>query len=76
MKLKGIKKLFKTEATEVIIGTQVWMSKNLDTRYYSNGDLIPLAMSAEDWNRGVDEECPMCICYDFNLTNIKEYGLL
>ena len=33
----------------VVIGTQVWMKKNLDVKYYRNGDLIPQVKDPSEW---------------------------
>ena len=34
---------------EIQIGTQIWMSENLDVSHYRNGDPIPHIMDAEIW---------------------------
>jgi uncharacterized protein (TIGR02145 family) len=33
----------------VVIGTQVWMQKNLDVTHYRNGDVIPQVTDATQW---------------------------
>lgn len=37
------------EIKEVKIGNQVWMAQNLNVSQFRNGDSIPHAKSAEDW---------------------------
>lgn len=36
-------------AQTVTIGTQVWMTKNLDVTIFRNGDSIPQAKTNEEW---------------------------
>ena len=40
---------FVASAQSVTIGTQVWMTKNLDVTTFLNGDPIPEADTAEEW---------------------------
>lgn len=37
------------QANEVAIGTQVWMTKNLNVTRYRNGDLIPQVTDLNEW---------------------------
>ncbi|MBC7605446.1 MAG: hypothetical protein H7199_00585 [Burkholderiales bacterium] len=37
-------------ASEVQIGTQKWMTKNLNTSRYRNGDLIPQVTDPTQWS--------------------------
>jgi uncharacterized protein (TIGR02145 family) len=46
----------------VTIGSQVWMTNNLDTTHFRNGDLIPSALSAEEWKRAGEMRQPAW-CY-------------
>jgi hypothetical protein len=39
------------KSKEVIIGKQIWMSKNLNVDKFKNGDIIPSAETEEDWLR-------------------------
>lgn len=41
----------------VKIGTQVWMTSNLKTTRYRNGDAIPNATSDNDWAIAADAQC-------------------
>ncbi len=46
-----IKPIDKTDIPSVLIGNQVWMTKNLDVDHYQNGDIIDEVTSAGDWYR-------------------------
>jgi uncharacterized protein (TIGR02145 family) len=61
---------------EVQIGKQVWMAVNLDVSHFRNGDPIPEAKSAQEWEKATNEEQPAC-CYNLNDSSIgKQYGRL
>ena len=65
-----------TTIQEVKIGNQVWMLENLDVEYFRNGDLIPQAKTAEDWeNAGKNSEPAWCY-YDNDESNGTKYGKL
>jgi uncharacterized protein (TIGR02145 family) len=49
----------------VQIGTQVWMTENLNTNTFRNGDIIPEAKSAESWRRAGERGEPAW-CYYSN----------
>ena len=51
--------------TEVVIGTQVWMTKNLDVSTFRNGEPIPEAKSNEEWSRASSIKQPAW-CYHSN----------
>ena len=38
-------------AQTITIGTQVWMTKNLDVATFRNGDSIPQAKTNEEWKK-------------------------
>jgi len=52
----------------VTIGKQVWMAVNLNTSKFRNGDSIPEAKSALDWEKAANEGKPAW-CYYFNYTS-------
>ena len=60
----------------VPIGTQVWMAKNLNVSSYANGDAIPEAKTAEQWEKyGYKKKG--CWCYYENKSaNGSKYGKL
>lgn len=52
-----------TFAQTVTIGTQVWMTKNLDVSTFQNGDSIPQAKTAEEWEKaGQNKQPAWCYC--------------
>jgi uncharacterized protein (TIGR02145 family) len=61
---------------QIVIGTQTWMTENLNTDRFSNGDLIMHASTDEDWiNAGYNEKPAWCYC-DNNTANGQIYGKL
>ncbi|MBN2781579.1 MAG: fibrobacter succinogenes major paralogous domain-containing protein [Candidatus Marinimicrobia bacterium] len=58
------------------IGTQTWMTKNLNVTRFRNGDPIPVCKDFAEWKRLGDAAMPACAAYDFDLSKRKEYGLL
>ncbi|MFZ9940231.1 MAG: fibrobacter succinogenes major paralogous domain-containing protein, partial [Bacteroidia bacterium] len=60
----------------VVIGTQTWMSKNLNVDRFRNGDLIRYAASASEWkDAGESGEAAWCY-YDNKPENGDDYGKL
>jgi uncharacterized protein (TIGR02145 family) len=60
----------------VTIGTQVWMTKNLDVSTFRNGDPIPEVKTDEEWKRAGEEGKPAW-CYGNNdPKNGTKYGKL
>jgi uncharacterized protein (TIGR02145 family) len=45
----------------VRIGSQVWMSENLDVSVFRNGDPIPQVFSAWEWHQAAKNKQPACI---------------
>jgi len=65
-----------TNSKEVKIGNQVWMLENLDVENFRNGDSIPQAKTAEEWeNAGKNNEPAWCY-YDNDESNGTKYGKL
>ena len=63
-------------SSEVKIGTQVWMTKNLDVTKFRNGDVIPEAKSAGEWKAYADAgEAAWCY-YENDPKNGEKYGKL
>jgi uncharacterized protein (TIGR02145 family) len=59
-----------------IIGTQVWMTKNLDVSTFRNGEAIPQAKSDNEWKAFAQAgEAAWCF-YDNDPKNGKTYGKL
>jgi len=63
-------------AQNVTIGTQVWMTKNLNVSTFRNGDPIPVAKSDEEWIRAAENEQPAWCYYGNAPANGAKYGKL
>ena len=62
--------------SEVKIGTQIWITKNLDVHTFRNGDAILEATNKEEWqNAGENKTAAFCN-YDFDSEIGKVYGKL
>lgn len=66
----------KTVFSSVKIGTNVWMSHNLDLTQFRNGDYLLEAKSKEDWERAGNERIPAWCYYDNDTANRVKYGKL
>lgn len=64
------------EPTQVKIGSQTWMAKNLDVGTFANGDAIPEAKTAAEWMAAGDAQKPAWGYYDNDPANGKTYGRL
>ena len=60
----------------VTIGTQVWMTKNLDVDHFRNGDPIPQAKTDEEWQKAGENKQPAWCYYDNDPANGVKYGKL
>ena len=60
----------------VIIGDQIWNSKNLSIKHFLNGDQIPIAKSSEDWVKAGLEKQPACCAYENDEKNEIQFGLM
>jgi uncharacterized protein (TIGR02145 family) len=60
----------------VTIGSQVWMTKNLDVDTFRNGDPIPQAKTAEEWLGRNNRKQPSWCYYDYDPANGAKYGKL
>lgn len=58
------------------IGTQVWMSKNLDVCVFNNGDSIPEARTNYQWIEALRNGKPAWCYYNNDPLNNKKYGKL
>jgi hypothetical protein len=59
----------------VKIGTQTWMTENLNIDKFRNGEAIPQAKNKEEWERAKINKLPIWAYYDYNPANAK-YGKL
>jgi uncharacterized protein (TIGR02145 family) len=60
----------------VKIGTQVWMTENLNVSSFRNGDPIPQAKTEEEWEKAGENEQPAWCYYDNDPANGTKYGKL
>jgi len=60
----------------VTIGTQVWMKENLNVSTFRNGDPIPEAKTAEEWQAAGEAKQPAWCYYDNDPKNGAKYGKL
>jgi len=67
---------FITYAQFVTIGTQVWMTKNLDVSTFRNGDPIPQAKTDEEWKKAGENKQPAWCYYNNDPANGAKYGKL
>ena len=61
---------------EVTIGTQVWMTKNLNLDKFRNGELIPQANTHAEWEQAKENKQPAWCYYDNDPKNGTKYGKL
>ena len=60
----------------ISIGSQTWMTQNLNVNRFRNGDLIPEAKSNEDWqNAGINKQPAWCYLNNDSIKG-KEIGRL
>ena len=70
-----------SQAQNITIGSQVWMSKNLDVSRFRNGDTIPQAKTEEQWKKASEDKQPIW-CYYADLVVqdkheiVEDYGKL
>jgi uncharacterized protein (TIGR02145 family) len=60
---------------EIKIGNQIWMQKNLDVKYFSNGDIIREAKSMAEWQIACLKKEPVFCYLNFDEKNEGTYGL-
>ncbi len=65
-----------TFSQTLTIGTQVWMTKNLDVSTFRNGDPIPEAKTNEEWIKAGEEGKPAWCYYNNDTVYGRKYGKL
>jgi uncharacterized protein (TIGR02145 family) len=60
----------------VKIGTQIWMTENLNVSTFRNGDAIPEAKTDEEWKQAGKEGKPAWCYYNNDPKNGAKYGKL
>ena len=63
-------------SSSVKIGTQEWMSINLNVGHFRNGDIIPEIKTKEEWYKAGEEGRPAWCYYDNDISNGEKYGKL
>ena len=61
---------------EVTIGSQVWMTENLNVDKFRNGDPIPEAKTYEEWKKAGENKQPAWCNYKNDPANGEKYGKL
>ena len=62
--------------SEVKIGKQIWMTKNLDVSIFRNGETITQAMNMNDWRKASQNKKAAWCYYDFDSKKGQKYGKL
>ncbi len=60
----------------VSIGSQIWMTENLNVDRFRNGDLIPEAKTVDEWELAGKNKQPAWCYYDNDPMNGEKYGKL
>jgi uncharacterized protein (TIGR02145 family) len=60
----------------IVIGNQVWMAENLRVSHFRNGDSIPMAVTAEEWEGSNESGQPAWSFYDNDPELGAAYGIL
>lgn len=68
--------VFTSMSQTVTIGTQVWMTKNLDVSKFRNGDPIPEVKTDEEWENAGKSKQPAWCYYNNDPKNGEKYGKL
>jgi len=63
-----------SETREVKIGDQIWMSENLNTNRFRNGNIISEAKTKVEWETACKNRKPIWAYYNFDSSNGKKYG--
>jgi uncharacterized protein (TIGR02145 family) len=65
-----------TTGQDIKIGNQKWAATNLNVSSFANGDSIPEAKTAEEWEKAGIEKKPAWCYYDNDPVNGERYGKL
>ena len=76
MKTKGSSSSSLSEIVEIKIGSQIWMSANLNVDRFRNGDLIPEVKTDKEWKKVGNDKQPAWCYYQNELANGMIYGKL
>ncbi|WP_259068987.1 fibrobacter succinogenes major paralogous domain-containing protein [Mucilaginibacter sp. X4EP1] len=70
------KKIDTVTYKSVVIGNQEWMSENLNTSQFRNGDTIMQAKTNQEWENAFQSKTAAWCYYNNNPENGKKYGRL
>ena len=76
MKTKGSSSSSLSEIVEIKIGSQIWMSTNINVDRFRNGDLIPEVKTDKEWKKVGNDKQPAWCYYQNKLANGTIYGKL
>ena len=76
MKTKGSSRSSLSEIVEIKIGSQIWMSTNINVDRFRNGDLIPEVKTDKEWKKVGNDKQPAWCYYQNKLANGTIYGKL
>ena len=65
-----------SNGAEIAIGTQTWATANLNVGNFKNGDAIPEAKTAKEWEQAGKDKKPAWCYYDNKPENGATYGRL
>ena len=69
-------KVYSDSIPQTKIGEQTWTSENLNVITFQNGDTIPQAQSAEEWQLAFEKQAPAWCWYEKNGVYLKEHGII
>ena len=64
------------DAPTVVIGSQTWLGKNLNTAIFANGEAIPQSQTVEEWKLADKQKQPAWCYYNYDPSNGHTYGKL
>ena len=66
----------KNNKSEIEINGKIWMTKNLNTDKYQNGDVVILCQTEEEWQDALEKKNPVSCYYNFDETLADYFGRL
>jgi uncharacterized protein (TIGR02145 family) len=66
---------FSLSQSESRVGRLAWTTKNLDTKFFANGDPIPMANNPEEWEFAQKQGHPAYCFFNFDPNSSDKFGL-
>ena len=66
----------KNNKSEIEINGKIWMTKNLNTAQYQNGDFVILCQTEEEWQQANEKKIPVSCYYNFDESLADHIGRL